>query len=251
MFAAFMGALMRSKLADKRASERTDLFSPLCHARGEDGERFGDDEVVNHMIFLMMAAHDTTTSTLTTMFHCPARHPEWQERLREDAFALPSAQLCHADLAGCERTEWVMKESLRMYPPLTSIPRKAARRAAPPRLCLPAVRRRRAPVHRPALRRHGGQERDASGAAAFPLQRARGLPLALPTGADRQAARRLADRTAPDPIAGSISTGADAAWRCQIRPGHLRASGPLASASPGAAYTRPCKSNLSLSPACC
>ena len=79
------------------------------------------------MIFLMMAAHDTTTSTLTTMFYCLARHPEWQERLREDALALPAAQLQYAELAGCERTEWVMKESLRLYPPLTSIPRKAAR----------------------------------------------------------------------------------------------------------------------------
>lgn len=119
--------LMRSKLAEKRASEGPDLFSQLCHARSEDGERFSDDEVINHMIFLMMAAHDTTTSTLTTMFYCIARQPEWQDRLRLDARALPDAHLGFADLAGCERTEWVMKEALRMYPPLTSIPRKAAR----------------------------------------------------------------------------------------------------------------------------
>ena len=119
--------LMRSKLADKRASEGPDLFSQLCHARGEDGERFTDDEVVNHMIFLMMAAHDTTTSTLTTLFYCLARDPEWQDRLRADAQALPHAQLQFADLAGCERTAWAMEEALRLYPPLTSIPRKAAR----------------------------------------------------------------------------------------------------------------------------
>ncbi|HQC95515.1 MAG TPA: cytochrome P450 [Aquabacterium sp.] len=119
--------MMRSRLADKRASEGPDLFSQLCHARGEDGERFSDDEVVNHMVFLMMAAHDTTTSTLTTLLYCLARHPDWQDRLRADALALPDAQLQHADLAGCQRTEWAMKEALRMYPPLTSIPRKAAR----------------------------------------------------------------------------------------------------------------------------
>ena len=123
----YLVQLMQSKLADKRAAVGPDLFSQLCHARGEDGERFSDDEVVNHMIFLMMAAHDTTTSTLTTMLYCLARNPGWQDKLREDAQALPDAQLRHADLAGCERTEWVMKESLRMYPPLTSIPRKAAR----------------------------------------------------------------------------------------------------------------------------
>ena len=119
--------LMQARLAEKRATESPDLFSQLCHARSEDGERFSDEEVVNHMIFLMMAAHDTTTSTLTTMFYCLARHAEWQDRLRADAQALPAAQLGFADLAGCERTEWVMKESLRLYPPLTSIPRKALR----------------------------------------------------------------------------------------------------------------------------
>ncbi len=119
--------LMRSSLAEKRASPGPDLFSQLCHAAGEDGESFSDDEVVDHMIFLMMAAHDTTTSALTTMFYCLARHPEWQERLRQDAQALPQPHLGYADLAQAERTEWVMKESLRMYPPLTSIPRNAQR----------------------------------------------------------------------------------------------------------------------------
>jgi cytochrome P450 len=123
----FLVELMHSKIAAKRAAEGPDLFSQLCHAQDEDGRRFSDDEVVDHMIFLMMAAHDTSTSALTTMFYCLARHPEWQERLRAQALALPEAQLRHADVARCELTEWVMKESLRMYPPLTSIPRKAAR----------------------------------------------------------------------------------------------------------------------------
>ena len=118
---------MRARLADKRASAGPDLFSQLCHARSEDGEAFSDDEVVNHMIFLMMAAHDTTTSTLTTLFYCLARHPEWQDQLRQDAQALPDGHLQFAQLAGCERIEWAMKEALRLYPPLTSIPRKAAK----------------------------------------------------------------------------------------------------------------------------
>ncbi|MEK8049031.1 cytochrome P450 [Ideonella sp. DXS22W] len=123
----YLVGLMRSRIAEKRATETPDLFSQLCHARSEDGEAFTDDEVVDHMIFLMMAAHDTTTSALTTMFYCLAREPEWQERLRADAQALAPAHLALADLPGRERTEWVMKEALRLYPPLTSIPRKAAR----------------------------------------------------------------------------------------------------------------------------
>ena len=52
-----------SQLPAKRASDGDDLFSVLCHAETEDGERFSDDDIVNHMIFTMMAAHDTSTIT--------------------------------------------------------------------------------------------------------------------------------------------------------------------------------------------
>ena len=78
----------RSQLPAKRASEGDDLFSVLCHAETEDGERFSDEDVVNHMIFTMMAAHDTSTITLTMMGYYLARHPEWQDRLREESRAL-------------------------------------------------------------------------------------------------------------------------------------------------------------------
>ena len=77
------------------------------------------------MIFLMMAAHDTTTSALTTMAYCLARHTDWQDRLRAEAQALPVAQLRFDDLAGAERTEWVMKEALRLYPPAPVVSRTA------------------------------------------------------------------------------------------------------------------------------
>ena len=78
----------RSQLPAKRASEDDDLFSVLCHAETEDGERFSDEDVVNHMIFTMMAAHDTSTITLTMMGYYLARHPEWQDRLRAESQAL-------------------------------------------------------------------------------------------------------------------------------------------------------------------
>ena len=58
---------LRPRIPEHRASDGDDLFTALCHAQSEDGETFTDDDVVNHMIFLLMAAHDTSTSTLTTM----------------------------------------------------------------------------------------------------------------------------------------------------------------------------------------
>jgi cytochrome P450 len=127
----FLVEQMRRHLPAKRAHEGADLFSQLCHAVDEDGQRFTDDEVVNHMIFLMMAAHDTTTSALTTMAYSLARHPDWQDRLRNSALARSRAgdspHLPYDALAECTDIEWVMKEALRLYPPLTSMPRVAVR----------------------------------------------------------------------------------------------------------------------------
>jgi cytochrome P450 len=75
------------------------MFTRLCHAETEDGRRLDDQEIVDHMIFLMMAAHDTTTSTLTSMTYELARHPEWQERVRRKPRR--GGQVEFEDSAGC------------------------------------------------------------------------------------------------------------------------------------------------------
>ncbi len=111
----------------KKATETADFFSQFCHATDEDGARFSDKEIVDHMIFLMMAAHDTTTSTLTSIFYTLAKHPEWQQRLRASSLALGKTQLDYDDLETLEELDWVMKEALRLYPALTSMPRMVAK----------------------------------------------------------------------------------------------------------------------------
>jgi cytochrome P450 len=120
-------ARFRELLPAKRAQHTSDFFSEFCHAESEEGERFTDQEIVDHMIFLMMAAHDTTTSTLTTMMYLLARHPAWQERLRDEARALGKAQLEYDDLEQLQSLELVIREALRLYPPLTSMPRMCTR----------------------------------------------------------------------------------------------------------------------------
>ncbi|MDX1694855.1 MAG: cytochrome P450, partial [Ketobacteraceae bacterium] len=117
----------KDHIHDKKDSDSMDLFSQLCRAETEDGQRFSDDDVVNHMIFLMMAAHDTSTITLCNMFYYLARYPEWQERLRAESRALGKDQLEHNDLERMEGMTLVMKEALRMCAPVPSIPRKTVK----------------------------------------------------------------------------------------------------------------------------
>jgi len=121
----FMKDFFGDLIGAKRRDESGDMFSRLCHAVSEDGDRFDDAEVIDHMVFLMMAAHDTTTSTLTSMTYELARNPEWQERVREESRALGEDGLGLEDLDRLPALTRVMKETLRRYPPLPVIPRVA------------------------------------------------------------------------------------------------------------------------------
>ena len=121
----FMVAYFKGLIPQRRAGSGDDMFSRLCRAQSEEGARFTDADVIDHMVFVMMAAHDTTTSTLTSMTYELARHPHWQERLRDESRALGKGQIDFDDVERLEGLTWVMKETLRRYPPLPVIPRVA------------------------------------------------------------------------------------------------------------------------------
>src|SRR6476469_6422691 len=107
-----------------------DLFSQLCHATHEDGALLSEQDIVDHMSFLMMAAHDTLTSSLTSFVAALAANPQWQEKLRVEINALGVAIGAPTTLDNLEAmhlTEMAFKEAMRMKPPVPSIPRRATR----------------------------------------------------------------------------------------------------------------------------
>ncbi|SHU39160.1 cytochrome P450 Cyp136B2 family protein [Mycobacteroides abscessus subsp. abscessus] len=118
-----MEEFFSARIAAKRTAGGDDLFSALCEARTEEGEVFTDADVINHMIFLLMAAHDTTTITMTSMLYQLGRHPEWQDRAREESWALGKPTVEFDDLDKLVALDLVMKESLRLLPPISGFPR--------------------------------------------------------------------------------------------------------------------------------
>ncbi|MGC1508703.1 cytochrome P450 [Ketobacter sp.] len=117
----FLGSLV----AQKRLTEDNDFFSQICHSKGENGEQLSDEEVRDHMIFLLFAAHDTTTSTITSLIYRLAKHPQWQHILREEMLTFGKDTLTYEDLDDMEKTSLVFRETLRMHPALPTIPRRA------------------------------------------------------------------------------------------------------------------------------
>ncbi len=107
-----------------------DMFSQFATAEREDGSLLPVDEVVDHMNFLMMAAHDTITSSATSLIWLLAKHPEWQEKLRQEITAITGGEgrdLSYEDVGKLELTEMAFKEALRLIPPVPSTPRRALR----------------------------------------------------------------------------------------------------------------------------
>jgi cytochrome P450 len=69
------------------------------------------------MIFLMMAAHDTSTITTSTILQYLGQHPAWQDRCRAEALALgPAPEM--AELESLVSIDLVMREALRLRAPV-------------------------------------------------------------------------------------------------------------------------------------
>ena len=117
----------RRSLPAKRASDSDDLFAALCHARTDDGETFTDDDVVNHMIFLMMAAHDTSTIATSALVYYLGKNPEWQDKVRAESLALGDEPLTVPVLAELPTLDLVLKESMRLVAPVPWMVRKTVK----------------------------------------------------------------------------------------------------------------------------
>jgi cytochrome P450 len=114
----------------RRARGGEDLFSQLCAAKDDNGELLSVQAIADHMSFLMMAAHDTLTSSLTSFVAQLAANPEWQQKLRAEIASLDlgdDEQMTSVHLEKMKLTEMAFQETLRLMPPVPSLPRRALR----------------------------------------------------------------------------------------------------------------------------
>jgi cytochrome P450 len=123
-------SFFRQEIPRRRGGQATDLFSELCRGIKEDGSLLTDQEIADHMSFLMMAAHDTLTSSVTSLVYLLSKHPEWQDKLRAEMHGLglpPAAPLPYERLNELTLLEMAFKEAMRINPPVPGIPRAAVR----------------------------------------------------------------------------------------------------------------------------
>ena len=115
----------RRQIPRRRDAAGTDLFSMLCRSESDDGERFSDQDIVNHMIFLLMAAHDTTAIALSMLIYELGRNLQWQNALRAEAIHRPVESPTLTDFENYPLLDAAFKEILRMYAPAGTLFRQA------------------------------------------------------------------------------------------------------------------------------
>jgi cytochrome P450 len=130
----YLIAYFRREIPGRRAGTNhvgsMDFFSQFCRATDEAGQPLSDQAIADHMNFLMMAAHDTITSSATSLVMLLGRNPAWQDRLRAEIAGIgvdPEHGVPYADLDRLVLTDYAFKEALRMVPPVPSLPRRALR----------------------------------------------------------------------------------------------------------------------------
>lgn len=113
---------------ERRGAEGSDMATFFANEKTDEGDYFSDRVVGEHLIFLLLAAHDTTTSALTMSAYYLAHDQAWQERLREELRALGKPHLEYEDLGqSVPDLQNSFHEVLRMNPPVPSLMRRTVK----------------------------------------------------------------------------------------------------------------------------
>lgn len=96
-----------------------DLLSMLLETEYEDGTHMPEDLLMDELITLLSAGHETTSNAMTWVFYLLAKHPNIQERVYKEVDALlGDKDLVFDQVAELAYTEQVIKESMRLLPPV-------------------------------------------------------------------------------------------------------------------------------------
>jgi len=101
------------------AEDHFDYVAMLMNARDkESGEPMGERELVDEIMTLIVAGHETTASGLNWTWYLLSQHPQVEARLHAEIDAaanLPAPSL--SEMEALRYTRQVIDEALRLYPP--------------------------------------------------------------------------------------------------------------------------------------
>ncbi|XP_053753049.1 cytochrome P450 4F3-like isoform X2 [Panthera pardus] len=114
-------------LKAKAKAKTLDFIDVLLLAKDEDGKELSHEDIRAEADTFMFGGHDTTASGLSWVLYNLAKHPEYQERCRQEVQELlrdrEPKEIEWDDLALLPFLTMCIKESLRLHPPVTVVSR--------------------------------------------------------------------------------------------------------------------------------
>ncbi|WP_282031300.1 cytochrome P450 [Winogradskyella eximia] len=118
--------ILKRIVNERRAStiKEDDLLDMLLEARYDDGNAMEEEQLIDEILILFTAGHETTSNALTFTMQLLALHPEWQDKIYEERLALKSESDDLMDLVSQSKVcQQVLEEAMRLYPPAYFIDR--------------------------------------------------------------------------------------------------------------------------------
>ncbi|GFP93735.1 beta-amyrin 28-oxidase [Phtheirospermum japonicum] len=120
----------REALEQKTASPSQDLLSHLLVTPDENGEFMSESVIINNILLLLFAGHDTSTCAITMLMKTLAEHPDVYEKVLREQNEIASTKeagefLQWEDIQKMKYSWNVVCETLRLWPPAIGAFREA------------------------------------------------------------------------------------------------------------------------------
>lgn len=123
---------MRSLIERRRAlnAHGDDVLSSLLQASGGNGAQLSDDELIGELTIVFTASHETTSKTLTWTLFLLSQHPRLARAVADEIAEITSGDPPNPEqLARMTMLDRVIKESMRILPPVAFNVRRTSREA--------------------------------------------------------------------------------------------------------------------------
>ncbi len=116
--------ILKKLIVDRKQSAHRfdDLLDMLLDARYDDGSAMEEEQLIDELLILFTAGHETTSNALTFATELLAQHPEVQDNILNEIADFSSKDLMQS-LKESPYTQAVIEESMRLYPPAYFIDR--------------------------------------------------------------------------------------------------------------------------------
>ncbi len=101
-----------------------DLLDMLLNARYDDDSTMSEQQLIDEILILFTAGHETTSNALTFTLQLLALHPEWQDRIYKEIMAVrKQTDDLMSQIMMLQTCQMAIEESMRLYPPAYFIDR--------------------------------------------------------------------------------------------------------------------------------